>query len=216
MVCSPYLSYILLVPLPVKSLQPVSLSETKFDQHGLLGDRRLMIVRPNPTPVYGYFVDGEATHRFFTQRQCPNLATIEATEPIVISKDNNGEDKTLIQLSSPLVPNEHVYVNVHPTNVKKLPIRYLAGLWSDTVDVADVGDEAAEFVAKVVGKDDPSFADARVVSIVASTDRKVSEIYCPDAARIGLLGSLPQGGLTDGFPVSVYKVCNWPICISLT
>ena len=169
-----------------------------------------MIVRPNPTPAYGYFVDGEATHRFFTQRQCPNLATIEATEPIVISKDNNGEDKTLIKLSSSLVPNEHIYVNVHPTNVKKLPIRYLAGLWSDTVEVADMGDEVAEFVAKVVmGEDgDPSFADVRVVSIIASTDRKVSEIYCPDAARVGLFGSLPQGGLTDGFPVSIYIICK--------
>lgn len=183
---------------PVKSLRPVSLSETKFDRHGLLADRRLMIVRPNPTPIHGGFVDGEATHRFFTQRQSPSLATIEASEPVVISNE-----KTLVKLSSALIPNERVYVDVGPSTLKSLPVRYRAGLWSDTVEVADVGDEAAAFVARVVGKDDPGFADVRVVSIVESSARKVSEMYCPDAARIGILGSLPHGGLTDGFPILV-------------
>ncbi len=27
--------------------------------------------------------------------------------------------------------------------------------------------------------------------------------YCPDAARVGLLGALPETGLTDGFPILV-------------
>ena len=184
---------------PVKSLRPVSLSETKFDKHGLLADRRLMIVRPLPTPVYGNFIKGEPTHRFFTQRQSPSLATIEASEPVGV---NNN--KTLIKLSSSLVPNnEHVFINVHPTHVKTLPIRYQAGVWSDTVEVADMGDEAAEFVSKVVCKDDASYNDVRVVSILESSNRKVDELYCPDAARVGLLGSLPQGGLTDGFPILI-------------
>ena len=58
---NPYISAIFIHP--IKSLRAVSLSETKFDQHGLLADRRLMIVRPLPTPIYGSFVDGEATHR---------------------------------------------------------------------------------------------------------------------------------------------------------
>ena len=40
----PYISSIFIHP--IKSLRAVSLSETKFDQHGLLADRRLMIVRP--------------------------------------------------------------------------------------------------------------------------------------------------------------------------
>ena len=164
-----------------------------------------MIIRPIPKPLYGSFIEGEATHRFFTQRQSPSLATIEATEPLAvpISKENNGRnEKTLIKLSSSLVPeNEHVYIDVHPSHVKTLPVRYHAGLWGDAVEVADVGDEAAAFLAKVVGKDDPSFVDARVVSIVDSSVRKVNEKYCPDAARVGLWSMLPQGGLTDGFPV---------------
>ena len=94
-----------------------------------------------------------------------------------------------------------MYIDVHPSHVKTLPVRYHAGLWGDAVEVADVGDEAAAFLAKVVGKDDPSFVDARVVSIVDSSVRKVNERYCPDAARVGMWSVLPQGGLTDGFPV---------------
>eukprot|EP00985_Skeletonema_marinoi_P034740 scaffold44701_cov365-Skeletonema_marinoi.AAC.1 len=60
-------------------MRPVSITETKFDKHGLLSDRRLMLVRPLPTPLHGSFAKGEATHRFFTQRQAPSLATIELT-----------------------------------------------------------------------------------------------------------------------------------------
>ncbi|KAL7550983.1 hypothetical protein ACHAWF_014202 [Thalassiosira exigua] len=188
---------------PVKSLRPVSLSETKFDRHGLLADRRLMIVRPNPKPLHGNFLDGEATHRFFTQRQSPSLATIEATDPVVLSR-GNGPGQTIIKLSSSqLIPNEYVHIDVHPSTVNNLPIRYRAGLWSDTVEVIDVGDEAAAFVAKVVAKDDPSFGDVRVVSIADSSVRTVNELYCQDAARIGPWAALPQGGLTDGFPILV-------------
>jgi len=217
---------------PVKSLQPVSLSETKFDKHGLVSDRRLMIVRPNPTTT-----PGEATHRFLTQRQSPSLATIEASKPVEVQvqvqANNTSEDesknmmmtaKTLIKLSSSLLPatitensnsdnknnnndndndNNVVYINIHPSHLKTLPIRYRAGLWGDVVEVIDVGDEAAAFVARIAGKDDARFEDARVVAIARRSARDVSESYCPDAARVGWLCSLPQGGLTDGFPILV-------------
>jgi uncharacterized protein YcbX len=66
-----------------------------------------------------------------------------------------------------------------------------------------VGDEAAEFVARIVCKDDPTFKDVRVVSILDSSTRRVNEMYCPDAARIGFLSELPHGGLTDGFPILI-------------
>ena len=113
--------------------------------------------------------------------------------------------KTLIRLSSSSVPNSHhVYVDVHPSALRALPVRYRAGLWGDVVDVADVGDEAAAFVSEVVCRDDPSFADVRVVSLLPdnATSRSVDARYCPYAARVGYFGSLPHGGLTDGFPVS--------------
>jgi hypothetical protein len=42
------------------------------------------------------------------------------------------------------------YVDISPKTIKAMPIRYVAGLWSDTVHVADVGDEAAEFVERIL------------------------------------------------------------------
>ena len=189
-----------------------------------------MIVRPDPRASDHHHRDrgdGEspASHRFLTQRQSPSLATIEATEPVDITTtttssvdyDDGGggggrgggragraKKKTLIRLSSPSVPNSHhVYVDVHPSALRALPVRYRAGLWGDVVDVADVGDEAAAFVSEIVRGDDPNFADVRVVSLLPGiTTRSVDGRYCPDAARVGYFGSLPHGGLTDGFPVS--------------
>ena len=98
-----------------------------------------MLVRPNAKPTHGDFVDGEATHRFFTQRQCSSLATIEASEPVDI-----GGGKVLIKLSSSLLtPGEHVFIDISPSMIETLPVRYNAGLWGDSVEVADVGDAAA-------------------------------------------------------------------------
>ncbi len=194
---------------PIKSLRAVSLSETKFDEHGLKADRRLMIVRPIPRSASSHSAEeNKATHRFFTQRQSPSLATIEASEPVEIAASGgdggrDGVKKLIIKLSSSLLPNDdHVMINVHPDFTSKLPIRYQAGLWSDTVEVADLGDEAAAFVAKITSRDDELYKDVRVVVILKSTVRAVNELYCPDAARVGMLANLPQGGLTDGFPVS--------------
>lgn len=155
-----------------------------------------MIVRPNPTPVYGRFMEGEATHRFVTQRQCSKLATIDVSEPV----DLDG--KTVLKLSCDLI-QEHVYVDVSTKAIQQSPVRYLAGLWSDTLNVADLGDEAAAFVAKIAMLEDESFKDVRVAAILEDSERKVDERYCPDEARIGLFGRLPQSGLTDGFPVSL-------------
>ena len=99
---------------PIKSLRPVSLTSTSFDKHGLRSDRRLMIVRPNPTPSYGSFVNGEATHRFVTQRQCSKFATVEVSEPVEV----NG--RLMIKLSCELI-KEHVYIDVTPKSIANLP-----------------------------------------------------------------------------------------------
>ena len=81
----------------MKSLRPVSLFETRFDKHGLVNDRRLMIVRPDPRASDHHHRDrgdGEspASHRFLTQRQSPSLATIEATEPVDITTTASSVD----------------------------------------------------------------------------------------------------------------------------
>jgi hypothetical protein len=162
-----------------------------------------MIVRPAPTPIYGSFAEGEATHRFVTQRQCSQLARIDVSPPVM----TNG--KTMIQLSCQDIKEKVVYVDISPKTIEALPIRYVAGLWSDTVHVADVGDEAAEFVAEIAKMEgDESFGDLRVVAILDNAERRVDERYCPVEARVGLLGCVPQSGLTDGFPVSLFVIVN--------
>lgn len=154
-----------------------------------------MIVRPNPAPVYGSFLEGEATHRFVTQRQCSKFATVDVSEPVVV------DGKSVVKLSCDAI-GEHVYIDVSLDGIQRLPVRYVAGLWSDTLNVADVGDEAAAFMSKVAIIEDESFKDVRVVAILENSERKVDERYCPVEARVGF-GRLPQSGLTDGFPVSV-------------
>ncbi len=66
----------------VKSLRPVPVSQTTFDECGLVGDRRLMVVRPSYSSS-----GGAATHRFLTQRQAPSLATIDASIPVEVESD---------------------------------------------------------------------------------------------------------------------------------
>ena len=151
-----------------------------------------MIVRPNPTRASAA---GAATRRFFTQRQSPSLATIAATP----ARDG---DRALLRLSSARATRD-VRVDVSASALAALPVRHRAGLWSDVVDVVDVGDDAAAFVADIATQDDPNYADVRVVALAQDAARDVDASYCPAAARTGLLGALPQGGLTDGFPILV-------------
>jgi hypothetical protein len=173
-----------------------------------------MIVRPNPPPIYGSFLEGEATHRFVTQRQCSKLATIDVSPPIMI------DGRKMIKLScSHQDKTKSVYVDISPKAIESYPIRYTAGLWSDIVQVADVGDEAAMFVAEIASMENgavsSSFGDLRVVAILENTERRIDERYCPVEARVGWGGWVPQSGLTDGFPVScslyeyMHIFCTW-------
>lgn len=203
------------------------MSQTTFDERGLVGDRRLMVVRPS----YSISSSGgsDATHRFLTQRQAPSLATIDASIPVEIESDrlndiddlfdehNDGSNKddsavkrntskarnkTIIRLSHGEGPNRtHVHIDITPSTLKSLPLTYRAGLWDDVVTVLDVGDAAASFVTNIIKADASHFGDARVVYVAGG--RTIDTRYCPDAARVGLLGALPETGLTDGFPVSV-------------
>lgn len=189
-----------------------------------------MVVRPSYSST-----GGDATHRFLTQRQAPSLATIDASIPVEVALDsrledvdefmdetnddiNNNKDrsiaiktnksttrnKTIIRLSHGEGPNRtYVHIDITPSILKSLPISYRAGLWDDIVTVVDVGDAAASFVANIIKADAPQFGDARVVYVAGG--RTIDDNYCPDAARVGFLGALPDTGLTDGFPVR--KLC---------
>lgn len=167
---------------PVKSLRAVSLDSTRLDKRGLVNDRRFMVVADNPPSIYG--IPLEATHRFVTQRQCPALATIDAT----------FSDFTLTLSMSD--GNSSVKVNLSATQTSdKRVLR--ARIWDDIVEVVDAGDEAAAFLQPIVNMN-----GVRLVSVSPSDTRTADEKYVPPEART-LTGNIPLAGLTDGFPILI-------------
>jgi uncharacterized protein YcbX len=164
---------------PVKSLRAVSVPKAVIDERGLKGDRRFMLVTPSPPPLFG---TPDATHKFLTQRQAPALATVVA---------ELNDDGTMLTISR---GKESVTVDVGNMLVSKPKLT--ARVWSDIVDVVDVGDKAADFLQAVV----PDLKGVRLVAMAG--DRAIDETFTPSHAR-GWLGQTPQTSLNDGFPILV-------------
>lgn len=183
---------------PVKSLHAVSVKKAKIDSLGLEGDRRLMLVRPSPPPMIGTFGPNDATHRFFTQRQCPSLVTIDASLPVAADESGN----IVVRLTSRMLPNKQVSIDISDNALKSDATRYRAGIWGDVVKVADAGDEAAEFVRDVLTRCHEPFDDVRVVTMVPDTVREADGKYVPLAAMTNL-GLTPRVALSDGFPILI-------------
>jgi uncharacterized protein len=168
---------------PVKSLQAVELDIAEVDAYGFVKDRRLMLVCPCPTPAFG-FLPTDATHRFITQRQCPQLATVTAT----YSNDN------LLLLSC-----QGKTVTIHLQNgAVKQPV-YRARLWDNIVKVVDMGDLVATFFQEIVGSGQ-SFRGIRLAQQVSALN--APDIYVPPEART-IWGRIPKSSLTDGFPILI-------------
>lgn len=164
---------------PVKSLRAVSLSKVSIDGMGFVGDRRFMVAFPSPPPLVGPHL---VTHRFLTQRQSPTLATIDAS--LV--------DSRTLKLSS---GKESVLV----TRTRSMnPRKFKTRIWEDVVDVLDMGDDAAAFLAKVVTSEWKN--GVRLVEIASK--RLADDRYAPPEARTWL-GAAPRVSLTDGFPVLI-------------
>lgn len=189
---------------PVKSLRSVSVMSTSVGPLGLDGDRCLMVVKASPSSAY--HDPNKPTHRFVTQRQVASLATIKASLPTTF---DDGSNKTIIRLSVELDgTKKSIHVDISKSLLTKCPMRYRAGLWDDTVDVVDVGDEAAQFVRNVIAQDSDKaarqlYGDVRVVSFIPGvTHRELEARYLP-AAAFTWTGGVPRTSLNDGFPVLV-------------
>ena len=193
---------------PIKSLRPVSALSASVGPLGLDGDRCLMVVKASPSSASAD--PATPTHRFVTQRQVASLATIKASLPTTFDDDVS---KTIIRLSveatggsSP--KKKSVHVDITPSMLTKCPVRYRAGIWDDTVEVVDVGDEAAQFVRNVIAQDGDKtarqlYGDVRVVSIIPGvTHRELDARYLPPAA-FTWTGGVPRTALNDGFPILV-------------
>lgn len=168
---------------PVKSLQAVELDTVEVNAYGFVKDRRLMLVCPSPASAFG-FLPTDATHRFITQRQCPQLATVTAT----YINDN------LLDLSC---QGKTVTVNLRDGTVKQ-PV-YRARIWDNVVEVVDMGDLAATFFQNIVGSDE-SYRGIRLTQQVSVLN--VPDIYVPPEART-IWGGIPKSSLTDGFPILI-------------
>ncbi len=191
---------------PVKSLRPVSVLSASVGPLGLDGDRCLMVVKVSPSSASAD--PATPTHRFVTQRQVASLATIKATLPTTF---DDGVSKTIIRLSVETTggsKKKSVHVDITPSMLTKCPVRYRAGIWDDTVEVVDVGDEAAQFVRDVIAQDGDKtarqlYGDVRLVSIIPGvTHRELDERYLPPAA-FTWTGGVPRTALNDGFPILV-------------
>ena len=192
---------------PIKSLRPVSVLSASVGPLGLDGDRCLMVVKASPSSASAD--PATSTHRFVTQRQVASLATIKASLPTTF---DDGVSKTIIRLSVETTggskKRKSVHVDITPSMLTKCPVRYRAGIWDDTVEVVDVGDEAAQFVRDVIAQDGDKtarqlYGDVRVVSIIPGvTHRELDERYLPPAA-FTWTGGVPRTALNDGFPILV-------------
>ena len=172
---------------PLKSAHCVELKHADLDELGLKNDRRLLVVR-------GKMPD-KPVQRFITQRQAPRLATV------FVSIENDST----VTLSSPLC-NKSVKVDVSDQALLKAK-QLKVGIWEDQVLVADLGDEAAQFIQNVLQADEVergvSFGDARIISILPNSIH--NRPACSDGMPVAAYhrGKLPQVSMADDYPLLI-------------
>lgn len=179
--------------LAVKSLRAIEVKSAVVEEKGFMGDRVFMLVTPLPLPVWGSFGPKDATHRFFTQRQCPSLATVVAT-----IKDGT------MTLSSYKLNGKKVSFSITP---KADAAKYRSTLWDSIVKVQDLGDVAAKFLQEIVDQDDtiPEELKSAKVRLVVQAPEDVTRAdanFVPPGAR-NWLGQSPKVPLNDGFPILI-------------
>ena len=176
----------------------MSLQSHTYNSYGLDYDRYLMIVKENPLPIYGKFLPNDATHSFVTQRQIPFLARISCTLP----SSSNGF-KTVLSCD---VGNGHVEkVTIDVSSILSFDKVYKARLWDDTMDVVDVGDEAASYLKKVIPNLPEEYKSIRVVAFHPNvTKRNVDPKFVPWTAHINpSADTIPPVAFADGYPVLI-------------
>jgi uncharacterized protein YcbX len=183
-----------------------------------------MVVYELPLPVYKTeWGQGDTTHRFLTQRQCPSLATISATITTTITTSGNNDRKpekvlVLEQKISSSGKDSFTIIRIpltntsHPSPAKQ---RHLAGIWDDVVAVEDMGDDAAAFLQAIADADDELSASTqggnkKFVRLVTESSTLPlpptgtdDRSYVPGYAKTWTGGFLGKPTLTDGFPILI-------------
>jgi len=109
---------------PLKSCKAEPLQQASFDELGMTGDRRWMLV-------------DESNGRFFTQRALPQMSQLS-----VLWNEQGG-----VTLSAPgLEPLQVPVPQDHEDNLRGVTV------WRDTLRVPDAGEEAGRWVSEFIGK----------------------------------------------------------------
>jgi hypothetical protein len=177
---------------PVKSLKGISMDDgATLGNRGFTLDRAFMLVVPLPTPVWGHFKAGEASHRFLTQRQCPSLARVSV----------KVAGRQLLFSTPDKVAQSSILTSMDPDETAP---KYQSTVWGSTVAVQDLGDEAATFFQQILDGDtsmpDELKEGVRLVIQVEEDKRKPNCDEIPGASR-SLAGADPKVSLADGFPL---------------
>jgi hypothetical protein len=107
---------------PVKSCRGFAVASASVDAHGLVGDRRFLVV--------------DAEGRFLTQRVHPRMALIEtALKP----------DRLILSAF------RHGTVSIALSGVRPTPFKIPVTVWRDTVTTDDCGDEPAAWLSDFLG-----------------------------------------------------------------
>ena len=138
---------------PVKSLPGVRARDAQVDERGLVGDRRFMIV--------------DATGRFLTQRERPELALLRAE----LASDQlrvHTPDGRSVEIAAP-----------RGGDLREVRV------WDQTVAASDAGDAAASFLASYLD------ADVRLVHMPESTRRPADPKHARETDVIGFQDGFP-------------------------
>ncbi|KAM9958709.1 hypothetical protein ACTFIW_012298 [Dictyostelium discoideum] len=129
---------------PIKSCKGIEVRSCKIDKYGFENDRRFMLIHQG---------------RFMSQRTTPKMALIEPD----ISEDGQY---LIINAKG----QNEIRVKIGDTNGKEI---IKVGIWKDTVDVVDCGDQVSEWLTKFLE------TEARLVTIAPSGEyhRRVPEDY---------------------------------------
>lgn len=166
---------------PVKSCKAVRVQEIQVDSYGVVGDRRFMIV--------------DQGGRFVTQRKQPKLAKVKAMYVPTGETDSPHGAQQLLQLSS---PDMETVLQVVPKDSGRV---MHCSVWESEVDVVDQGDEAADWLSKLLesptwsyrlvatGRSVPDGAYKRLVELPPSLRNKLPpmEVALADSAPTSLV-----------------------------
>lgn len=143
---------------PVKSMRGIPVERTILTASGLLGDRRFMVVDP----------DGQ----FITQRECANLAQIQALPQAGYLLLRKGEEEVMIAI--PAGPRMKVAV------------------WRSIVDAAVAADSVNETLSRWIGR------DAKLVFADAAAERVANPEWAGEGVPMGFADGYPVLVTTTG------------------